>query len=484
MGEKTFDDGGLNVSAIETNPSMDKQIEGIHGNQNSESNIACMTPEKADEYLKGKLKEEEIKLQEKCQTIVEFFTCLTSSMRLLKMRKKMSTFHNVSRQVSVMTKRMFLDKHLAQIVYIIPEAVNIDKVMIHDKKTSCMKPEMIISLQLDVVKGHSEHSDFLALHKVFASRVLKYFAVHTEKNEVPEGALPKPFNRRKIFSLDQLSDNSPERSRPTSIDSDLTLEELCPHSSLKRHFSKKSISSVEISEPVASSIVFSPSIPACSSLKEEDTNDKLLEDIPTLSPQVAAANSSESPLVKSVLSSASSSIMTQTPVQLTPKRSMLPSSEVKTRKPASVGSVCKPAKRFLNFSGMEGDNGKSSLGVDDLQIPGKKNFLDEHFEKKNYTSKEVISQESSSCLPELVCVVYNIFKSVNCSSITKEELVHKIIMNCLDITERREVEERIEQLEKLVPNWISKKLTISGDVTFSINTKEDLESVVAKTARI
>lgn len=65
MGEKTFDDGGLNVSAIETNPSMDKQIEGIHGNQNSESNIACMTPEKADEYLKGKLKEEEIKLQEK-----------------------------------------------------------------------------------------------------------------------------------------------------------------------------------------------------------------------------------------------------------------------------------------------------------------------------------------------------------------------------------------------------------------------------------
>lgn len=29
-----------------------------------------------------------------------------------------------------------------------------------------------------------------------------------------------------------------------------------------------------------------------------------------------------------------------------------------------------------------------------------------------------------------------------------------------------EVEERIEQLEKSVPSWISKKLTPSGDVTF------------------
>lgn len=65
MGEKTFEDGGQNVSGIETNPSIDKPIEGIYGKQNSDSNIACVTPEKADEYLKGKLKEEGIKLQEK-----------------------------------------------------------------------------------------------------------------------------------------------------------------------------------------------------------------------------------------------------------------------------------------------------------------------------------------------------------------------------------------------------------------------------------
>ncbi|KAK1356948.1 hypothetical protein POM88_050204 [Heracleum sosnowskyi] len=50
----------------------------------------------------------------------------------------------------------------------------------------------------------------------------------------------------------------------------------------------------------------------------------------------------------------------------------------------------------------------------------------------------------------------------NCSSITKEELVHKIIMNALDVVEKREVEEQIDLLEKLGPDWIGKKLAPSG----------------------
>jgi chromatin licensing and DNA replication factor 1 len=45
-------------------------------------------------------------------------------------------------------------------------------------------------------------------------------------------------------------------------------------------------------------------------------------------------------------------------------------------------------------------------------------------------------QQMSSSLPDLVALIYQIFKSVNCSAITKEELVHKIIMNSFDIVER------------------------------------------------
>ncbi|KAG6584288.1 CDT1-like protein b, partial [Cucurbita argyrosperma subsp. sororia] len=150
--------------------------------------------------------------------------------------------------------------------------------------------------------------------------------------------------------------------------------------------------------------------------------------------------------------------MTQTPEQLTPKKSMLPSSYVKTRKPANVGRLCKAAKRVHDLSAMEGDNGALRLGV---------------AEKK-----------ASVDVKNVVRVVYNIFKSVNCASINKEELVHEIMMSSLDINERSEVEEQIEQLHELVPNWISKNLTPSGDVTFSIDPMEDLESVVARTACI
>lgn len=42
----------------------------------------------------------------------------------------------------------------------------------------------------------------------------------------------------------------------------------------------------------------------------------------------------------------------------------------------------------------------------------------------------------SSSLPDLVALIYQIFKSVNCCAITKDELVHKIIMNSFDIVER------------------------------------------------
>lgn len=71
-------------------------------------------------------------------------------------------------------------KHLGQIKYILPEAIQIDNIIVHDKKTLCMKPAMKISLLFDVVEGHSEHSDFMALRQAFASRLMNYFTSHPE----------------------------------------------------------------------------------------------------------------------------------------------------------------------------------------------------------------------------------------------------------------------------------------------------------------
>lgn len=47
-----------------------------------------------------------------------------------------------------------------------------------------------------------------------------------------------------------------------------------------------------------------------------------------------------------------------------------------------------------------------------------------------------VDQQKSDCLADLIALIDHIFQSVNCSSITKQELVHKIIMNNLDIMER------------------------------------------------
>lgn len=239
-----------------------------------------------------------------------------------------------------------------------------------------------------------------------------------------------------MLSLYQSSDSSSEKSQQISVETNSYFEESYPPSSFKRYFSKQAVPKAEISEPVAPSAVDLPSTAACG-LTEQDSNDHLLEDFlaQSVSPQ-AAAESSESSLAKPV-TSASSSTMTQTPAQSTPKRSMLPSSDVKMKIVKSTGSLSKPAKRFLNFSGMEGDISTSSFSLDDFQcydIHRKKDFHHDGHCQKNRTSG-VICQESS-CLPELVRVIYDIFKSVNCSNITKEELVHKVIMNSLDVTER------------------------------------------------
>lgn len=76
--------------------------------------------------------------------------------------------------------RKFSYKHLAQIKFILPEAVETERILIHDEKTMCMEPEMIITLLFDIVKGHDEQSDYLALRVVFASRLFNFYSTHTE----------------------------------------------------------------------------------------------------------------------------------------------------------------------------------------------------------------------------------------------------------------------------------------------------------------
>ncbi|KAJ6938755.1 hypothetical protein NC651_005250 [Populus alba x Populus x berolinensis] len=62
----------------------------------------------------------------------------------------------------------------------------------------------------------------------------------------------------------------------------------------------------------------------------------------------------------------------------------------------------------------------------------------------------------------------------------KIELIHKIIASHSDIADRREVEEQLNLLLELVPEWISEKLASSGDLLFRINKPYSPETVRAQ----
>lgn len=76
--------------------------------------------------------------------------------------------------------RKFLSRHLAQIKYVLPEAVQIDKILVHDEKTKCMKPELKIALLFDVIEGLHGESVFMDLSNLFSSRLKRFYITHPE----------------------------------------------------------------------------------------------------------------------------------------------------------------------------------------------------------------------------------------------------------------------------------------------------------------
>ncbi|XVF32413.1 hypothetical protein REPUB_Repub17cG0080300 [Reevesia pubescens] len=140
------------------------------------------------------------KLPEKYEILCEFFYSLDSAIRLLRLKGSMQTFTNISPKIEYLTDRRFSYGHLAQLKHILPEAIEIKRAMIFDEKTSCMKPDLHVSIIVDAIdfgdKSKSETKN-LKLRKVFRARLTNYLKAHPEVDEIPEEDLPEPFNRLK-----------------------------------------------------------------------------------------------------------------------------------------------------------------------------------------------------------------------------------------------------------------------------------------------
>jgi hypothetical protein len=140
------------------------------------------------------------KLPDKYAMLAEFFDSMEAAIRLLRLRKANSSFHNICPQVETMTHKRFIYSHVAQMKHIFPEGMLLEKTMVHDEKTLCMKPDLKITLLHDAVASGkdkaSKGNNTLGLRKAFHTRLVEFVKVYPKGDDVPEAILPEPFNRK------------------------------------------------------------------------------------------------------------------------------------------------------------------------------------------------------------------------------------------------------------------------------------------------
>ncbi|KAL7002275.1 CDT1-like protein a, chloroplastic [Sarracenia purpurea var. burkii] len=79
--------------------------------------------------------------------------------------------------------RRFSYGHLAQLKFILPEVFEIKRVLVHDKRTSCMKPDLHVTMNADAIKNEGKLKSTTGnsnMRKVFRCRLLDFFIAHPE----------------------------------------------------------------------------------------------------------------------------------------------------------------------------------------------------------------------------------------------------------------------------------------------------------------
>ncbi|KAJ6920636.1 hypothetical protein NC651_014278 [Populus alba x Populus x berolinensis] len=446
------------------------------------------------------------KIPDKYEMLGEFFDNLDSSIRLLRMKGSMSTFSNISPKIESLTDRRFTHKHLAQLKYIMPEAIEIKRVLKFDEQTSCMKPDLQVTVNADAIQCDNgklkTESEKIYLRKVFRSRLVDFYRDHPQGDDVPEEMLPEPFNRSPLqagtpaieeekpamasllsrsfqrrFSSQKGSQIEAENSLQRSVSSAL---EPCP----------SKISSNERASYSAPSPAKVSSTPTCDQDCLSATPSKVKDAMNDGDDSPIKMASDQSTPAKLALTPAA--LISTTPALHQHKRCTSPYNDGSSNSPDKL--VRRPPSRSLIFEtpvkhAMDEQRETGGVSDDDDILKIFPESLLQSIREKEQKAKEerdpAISQAKKrrqmiACLPKLFNKIHFLFQSMRQSVLTKEELTHKIIASHSDIADRREVDEQLNLLLELVPEWISEKLASSGDLLFRINKMYSPETVRAR----
>ncbi|KAL5068096.1 hypothetical protein RYX36_018983 [Vicia faba] len=209
--------------------------------------ISPASPRKSSKSADGLFK-----LPEKYENLGEFFDSLDSSIRLLRLKGAMTSFTNIRPKIETLTDRRFTYGHLAQLKFILPEAIAIKKLLVFDERTSCMKPDLHVAINPDAVEFDAKllsESGTMSLRKLFRVRLKDFWESHPKGDEIPEEILPEPFSRPKqdpplhifktplTFSAVKLStsDNAVNTDPDVSLPNDTSFETLNQQPALASH---------------------------------------------------------------------------------------------------------------------------------------------------------------------------------------------------------------------------------------------------------
>ncbi|CAL5057666.1 unnamed protein product [Urochloa decumbens] len=423
----------------------------------------------------------EVKLPESYEMLCEFFNCLESSTRLLRMKGSKASFPNICASIQHLSERRFTYSHLAQLKYIMPEAIVINKILLRDDTTCCMKPDLQVNLvvgAVESVKKQKGETAYSALRRIFRQRLVDFFRDHPEGDDIPEHELPHPFNKTRL-SMPQAAPRMVPEPTSTIVSSDISGQQAATMShmsqSFKRRFSQRSpISSVTAS---ATSPLVKVESTVLSPLSRNSLSGSI-EAQPEEDGKVVISKSGVSDSTPAKYASTPVRLMASTPDLKTPKRPI--SAAGHGTPPLKMAKRSARAKLFTtptkDASSMDGENQNAAISTvdsdDELLSFLPKSLLQSVKQKEQRAMEEketgfadqVKRQKLIASLPSIFDNVFLIYQSRQRSVMTKQELIHKIVASSPKIVDRSEVEEQLTLLNELVPEWISEKTARSGDV--------------------